>query len=143
MPPQAAKWAECSSGAPTLPYNAATIDLLRRGTALSGDTTMVHGDVRTCSRDRKTLDAVHQSARRTTRVHEGSSRGMQERAPSTRTEKVGQILDTTARSTPGFYAASSWGGYAQSKGDAPSTAHPTIPDSPRWWAVTLPGGCSV
>ncbi len=47
MPPQAAKWAE------TLPYHAATIDLLRRGTALSGDTTMVHGDVRTCSRDRK------------------------------------------------------------------------------------------
>ena len=47
MLPQAAKWAE------TLPYHAATIDLLRRGTALSGDTTMVHGDVRTCSRDRK------------------------------------------------------------------------------------------
>lgn len=43
MPPQAAKWAECSSGTPTLPYNAATIDLLRRGTALSGDTTMLHG----------------------------------------------------------------------------------------------------
>ena len=57
MLPQAAKWAE------TLPYHAATIDLLRRGTALSGDTTMVHGDVRTCSRDRNTLDAVHQSAR--------------------------------------------------------------------------------
>ena len=47
MLPQAAKWAE------TLPYHAATIDLLRRGTALSGDTTMLHGDVRTCSRDRK------------------------------------------------------------------------------------------
>ena len=92
MPPQAAKWAECSSGAPTLPYNAATIDLLRRGTALSGDTTMVHGDVRTCSRDRNTLDADHQSARR-------RRDGMQERAPSTRTEKVGQILDTTARAT--------------------------------------------
>ena len=57
MPPQAAKWAD------TLPYHAATIDLLRRGTVLSGDTTMVHGDVRTCSRDRNTLDAVHQSAR--------------------------------------------------------------------------------
>ena len=57
MLPQAAKWAE------TLPYHAATIDLLRRGTALSGDTTMVHGDVRTCSRDRNTLDADHQSAR--------------------------------------------------------------------------------
>ena len=53
MLPQAAKWTECSSGTPTLPYHAATIDLLRRGTALSGDTTMVHGDVRTCSRDRK------------------------------------------------------------------------------------------
>ena len=63
MLPQAAKWTECSSGTPTLPYHAATIDLLRRGTALSGDTTMVHGDVRTCSRDRNTLDAVHQSAR--------------------------------------------------------------------------------
>ena len=81
MLPQAAKWAD------TLPYHAATIDLLRRGTALSGDTTMVHGDVRTCSRDRNTLDAVHQSAR-----HAGCG-------PSTRTEKVGQILDTTARAT--------------------------------------------
>ena len=91
---------------------------------------MVHGDVRTCSRDRKTLDADHQSARRTTRVHEGSSRGMQERAPSTRTEKVGQILDMTHRwgksHDPGLYAAFPWGGYAQSKGDAPSTAHPPI-----------------
>ena len=53
MPPQAAKWAE------TLPYHAATIDLLRRGTALSGDTTMVHGDVRTCSRDRKPSERNH------------------------------------------------------------------------------------
>ena len=34
---------------------------------------------------------------------------------------------------PGFYAAFPWGGYARDKGDAPSTAHPTI---------TLPGGLS-
>jgi hypothetical protein len=64
------------------------------------------------------------------------ARGMQERAPSTRTEKVGQILDMTHRwgksHDPGLYAAFPWGGYAQSKGDAPSTAH-----SP----ITLPGGC--
>ena len=44
MLPQAAKWAE------TLPYHAATIDLLRRGTALSGDTTMLHGGYRSAQR---------------------------------------------------------------------------------------------
>ena len=127
MLPQAAKWAECSSGTPTLPYNAATIDLLRRGTALSGDTTMVHGDVRTCSRDRNTLDAAHQSAATIMEVRHAG------RAPSTRMEKVGQTLDRRQElHDPGFYAAFPWGGYAQSKGDAPSTARPPI---------TLPGGC--
>ena len=102
MLPQAAKWDECSSGTPTLPYHA----IVQQGS--------------------EALDAAHQSAA-------AQTRGMQERAPSTRTEKVGQILDTTARANdPGFYAAFPWGGYAQSKGDAPSTARPPI---------TLPGGC--
>jgi len=85
MPPQAAKWAD------TLPYHAATIDLLRRGTALSGDTTMVHGDVRTCSRDRKTLDAAHQSAA-TNERHAGKS-------PINQNGKGGANPYTTARAT--------------------------------------------
>ena len=143
MPPQAAKWAEtlsstltdlalpCRDDGPVAPRNC----------PLGGHDHVARG-CQNVQQGSEELDAVHQSARRR-RQHDADSRGMQERAPSTRTEKVGQILDTTARSTPGFYAASSWGGYAQSKGDAPSTAHPTIPDSPRWWAVTLPGGCSV
>ena len=91
MPPQAAKWAECSSGTPTLPYNAATTDLLRRGTALSGDTTMLHGDVRTCSRDRNTLDADHQSARR--------RREMQVDPINQNGKGGADPLDTTARAT--------------------------------------------
>ena len=112
MLPQAAKWAE------TLPYHAATIDLLRRGTALSGDTTMVHGDVRTCSRDRKPSEraACRKEPHQPERKRWGKS--------WTRRQELHD---------PGFYAAFPWGGYARDKGDAPSTAHPTI---------TLPGGLS-
>ena len=97
MLPQAAKWAECSSGTPTLPYHAIV------------------------QRDRK-------SWMRTIRA-----RGMQEKPHQPERKRWGKSWTRRQElHDPGFYAAFPWGGYAQSKGDAPSTARPPI---------TLPGGC--
>ena len=83
---------------------------------------MKRGDVRTCSRDRNTLDAVHQSAR-----HAGKSPINQNGKGGANPGHDGKSYMTLVTMRPLL------GGYARKKGDAPSTAHPTI---------TLPGGLS-
>ena len=127
MPPQAAKWAEtlsstltdlalpCRDDGPVAPRNC----------PLGGRDHVARG-CQNVQQGSEELDAVHQSARRR-RAACGKEPHQPERKRWGKSWTRRQELHD-----PGFYAAFPWGGYAQSKGGAPSTARPPI---------TLPGGC--